>query len=183
MDKPTLLDSVVSYQTLTGFLFHKGYLDHDKEEYKKFMYTFSAKGACMLVRKEVFIAGLLDINYFAYFEETDLCWRAWVMGYTVGFEPRSIIYHKMGATSLKMKSSFVHFHSFKNRIRTIIKNSSTFTLFWMLPIHLIVSVGLSLYFLLFPKKNVLFLHSICMNTIVHKPLIYYKLIKRIIYKI
>lgn len=153
MDKPTLLDSVVSYQTLTGFLFHKGYLDKDKKEYQNFMYTFSAKGACMLVRKEVFKTGLLDNDYFAYFEETDLCWRAWVIGYKVGFEPRSIIYHKMGATSVGMKSAFINYHSFKNRIRTILKNSSGMTLLWMLPIHLVACVGLSLYFLISGQQS------------------------------
>lgn len=147
MDKPTLLDSVVSYQTLTGFLFHKGYLDRDKKEYQKFMYTFSAKGVCMLVRKEVFKVGLLDDDYFAYFEETDLCWRAWVTGYKVGFEPRSVIYHKMGATSVKMKSAFINYHSFKNRIRTILKNSSSATLLWMLPVHLAACIALTFYFL------------------------------------
>lgn len=153
IDKPTLLDSVVSYQTLTGFLFHRGYLDNDKKEYQNFMYTFSAKGACMLVRKEVFNAGLLDDDYFAYFEETDLCWRAWVTGYKVGFEPRSVIYHKMGATSVGMKSAFINYHSFKNRIRTILKNSSELTLLWMLPIHLVACVGLSLYFLISGRQS------------------------------
>lgn len=154
MDKPTLLDSVVSYQTLTGFLFHKGYLDKDKKEYQNFMYTFSAKGACMLVRKEVFKTGLLDNDYFAYFEETDLCWRAWVTGYKVGFEPRSIIYHKMGATSVGMKSTFINYHSFKNRIRTILKNASGVTLMWMLPIHITACIGLVVYFLVSGQAGV-----------------------------
>lgn len=148
MDDPDRLDSVISYQTSTGFLYHKGYLDKDREEYKNFQYTFSAKGACMLIKREVLRLGGFDQEYFAYFEETDLCWRAWAMGYKVGFEPKSIIYHKMGATSSKMKSTFIHYHSFKNRVRTIIKNASVATLLWMLPIHLSACLLLSLYFLI-----------------------------------
>ena len=147
MDKPLLLDGVVSYQTLTGFLFHEGYLDKDGDAYQDFLYSFSVKGACILIRREILKAGLFDSRYFAYFEETDLCWRVWLMGYKVGFEPRSVIYHKMGLTSSKMKSSFTHYHSFKNRIRTIIKNADETTIVWMLPIHLFACMGLLVYFL------------------------------------
>ena len=146
MDEPSLLDNVVSFQTLTGFLFHQGYLDTDKPDYQRFLYSFSAKGACMMIDRKVLDLGLFDEEYFAYFEETDLCWRVWLMGFKVGFEPRSIIYHKMGATSSKMNSSFVHYHSFKNRIRTIIKNAECKTLLWMLPIHVIICLSLAGYF-------------------------------------
>lgn len=148
MDRPDYLDSVVSYQTLTGFLFHKGYLEKNSGAYDKFLYSFSAKGACMLINSDILKLGLFDDKYFAYFEETDLCWRAWLMGYKVGFEPRSVIYHKMGATSSTMNRSFMHYHSFKNRLRTIIKNASLLTLLWMLPTHLIGCMGLIGYFIL-----------------------------------
>jgi len=148
MDKPTLLDSVASFQTTTGFLYHKGYLDTDKPEYQKFLYSFSAKGACMMIDRKVLKLGLFDETYFAYFEETDLCWRAWLLGFKVGFEPRSVIFHKMGVTSSKMNKAFINYHSFKNRIRTILKNTSMATLCWMLPLHLSICVVLALYFLI-----------------------------------
>lgn len=148
MDDPKLLDSVASFQTSTGFLYHRGYLDTDKPEYQEFIYSFSAKGACMMIDRRVLKLGLFDEDYFAYFEETDLCWRAWLLGFKVGFEPRSVIYHKMGVTSAKMNRAFINYHSFKNRIRTILKNTSIATLCWMLPIHLSICVMLALYFLL-----------------------------------
>lgn len=153
MDQPKHLDGVTSYQTCTGFLYHKGYLDTDQPEYNQLLYSFSAKGACILVRREVLKLGLFDPDYFAYFEETDLCWRAWIMGYKVAFEPRSVIYHKMGATSITMKSDFINYHSFKNRIRTIIKNAAPFTLLWMLPIHLTTCIGIAIFFLLSGQKS------------------------------
>lgn len=146
MDKPSLLDNVASYLTNTGFLYHVGYLEKDKPEYQKFRKIFAAKGACMMISRKILNLGAFDNQYWCYFEETDLCWRAWAMGYQVGFEPQSVIVHKMGATSSTMKSAFIHYHSFKNRIRTIIKNSSLTTLFWMLPLHLATCVLLSVYF-------------------------------------
>ncbi|MEK7154661.1 MAG: glycosyltransferase family 2 protein [Patescibacteria group bacterium] len=153
MDNPELLDGVVSYQTATGFLYHKGYLDVDKTEYAKLLYTFSAKGACILIRREALKLGLFDPDYFAYFEETDLCWRTWILGYKVAFEPGSIIYHKMGATSSTMRSAFINYHSFKNRIRTIIKNTGPYTLLWMLPIHITTCLGLVVFFLFSDQYN------------------------------
>ncbi len=147
MDQPELLDNVASYQTFNGFLFHEGYLQ-PKNQYNDFVTSFSAKGACMMVRRNVLKLGAFDKDYFAYFEETDLCWRAWILGYKVGFEPRSVIYHKMGATSLVMRSAFVHYHSFKNRIRTILKNADFVTLIYMFPIHVVLCLALSIYFLI-----------------------------------
>lgn len=148
LDNPEKLDNVASYLTHTGFLFHVGYLDKDKPEYGEFMDIFAAKGACMMVRKEVLQLGAFDKEFWCYFEETDLCWRSWVMGYHVAFEPKSTIYHKMGATSTTMKSAFIHYHSFKNRIRTIIKNTSLTTMLWIFPVHIALCVGLAIYFFL-----------------------------------
>jgi GT2 family glycosyltransferase/protein-L-isoaspartate O-methyltransferase len=152
MDKSDLLDSVVSYQTSTGFLYHRGYLEKDSKKYEKFRYGFSVKGACMLIRKKALNLGLFDDTYFAYFEETDLCWRTWLLGYKVGFEPQSVIYHKMGATSLRMDSWFIQFHSFKNRICTIIKNTSLPTMVWMLPLNITVSLGFCCFLFLTGKS-------------------------------
>lgn len=148
MDKPELLDNVVSYMTSTGFLYHRGYLDKDKPEYQSFIYSFSAKGACILIRREVLKMGLFDDDYFAFFEETDLCWRSWILGYKVGFEPRSVIYHKMGATSSQSNKYLINYHSFKNRYRTILKNASFKTILWMLPIHTFLCFSLAFYFLI-----------------------------------
>ena len=53
MDRPDHLDSVGSFLTKTGFLQHVGYLKRDTEEYQREREIFSAKGACMLIKKEV----------------------------------------------------------------------------------------------------------------------------------
>ena len=151
MDQPDLLDNVVTYQTSTGFLFHEGYLQPDGPKYDHYLPSFSVKGACILIKREVLKLGAFDDQYFAYFEETDLCWRAWLMGFTVGFEPKSVIYHKMGATSHTMNNIFINFHSFKNRIRTILKNAQTSTLLYMLLIHIFLCMGIGLFFMLLGK--------------------------------
>ena len=66
--------------------------------------------------------GTFDSDFFAYFEETDLCWRLWLAGWEVGFAAEARVLHKLGATAVGLPSDFVQFHSFKNRLCTLLKN-------------------------------------------------------------
>ncbi|MFZ5535465.1 MAG: glycosyltransferase family 2 protein [Patescibacteria group bacterium] len=150
MDNPGYLDSVGAYLTPTGFLYHYGYAKKNGTFYNKQLLTYSAKGACLMIRKKTLDAVLVnsemfDSDYFAYFEETDLCHRVWLSGYKVVFVPSSIVYHKMGATSGQMDNSFVQYHSFKNRINSYIKNLGAFKLISILPIHLFICMLYSLF--------------------------------------
>lgn len=135
--KKELIDSVGSYFINTGFLYHFGHNKKDQKKYQKEAAIFSMKGACMLFKKSVLEKiGVFDKDYFAYFEETDLCHRVWLSGYTIMYTPSSVIYHEGGQTSKKLQSTFVQFHSYKNRIYTYAKNFELFTLFKILPMHL-----------------------------------------------
>lgn len=51
-------------------------------------------GACMLVRQELIKEiGTFDPGFFMYFEEQDLCRRAWLAGWRVVYHPDSIMVH------------------------------------------------------------------------------------------
>lgn len=132
-----IIDSIGSYITSTGFLYHFG---HNKKDEKKYNFSeeiFSMKGACMLFKKEVLEkTGLFDHNYFAYFEETDLCQRVWLAGYRISYIPDSRIFHIGGETSKKMNYSFINYHSYKNRIYTYLKNFEVITILKILPLHI-----------------------------------------------
>lgn len=53
-----------------------------------------ACGGAMLVRRRLFLeAGGFDADFFAYYEDLDLGWRLWVLGYKVLFAPASVTYH------------------------------------------------------------------------------------------
>lgn len=59
-----------------------------------------ACGGAMLIRREVFLgAGGFDEDYFAYYEDVDLGWRLWVLGYRVLFCPEAVSYHRHNGTS------------------------------------------------------------------------------------
>lgn len=130
-----LIDSIGSFFLMNGDLYHFGReKDHRLPLYNKSIDIFSAKGACILFKKEVLDkTGLFDKDYFAYFEETDLCMRIWLAGYRIMYVPHAVIYHKGGGSSKQMASSFILFHSLKNRICTYIKNLSCKYLCQVLP--------------------------------------------------
>lgn len=59
----------------------------------------AVSGACMLVSRELLEEiGLLDDDYFFYFEDVDLCLRARAAGYNVYVVPTAVTYHEGGAT-------------------------------------------------------------------------------------
>ena len=153
MDDSTRLDSVGSFLTPTGFLFHNNLGGKDKKVLDKEIDLYTAKGASMMFRKDVLkkveVDGwIFDPDYFAYFEETDLCHRVWLSGYRIVYAYKAVMYHKMGATSKNLISEWVQFNSFKNRINSYIKNLGLFNLFLILPYHIFLCHVSAILFLI-----------------------------------
>lgn len=131
------IDSIGSYYTPTGFLYHRAHRQKPKKSLLHPTKVYSLKGACMLWKKSVLDEiGIFDESYFAYFEETELCHRAVNAGYHLFFVPNSIITHLGGFTSNAMDSTFVQFHNYKNRILTYFRHLKTWEVITMFPIHL-----------------------------------------------
>lgn len=131
------IDSIGSFFTSTGFLYHRAHRHKPSPSFVHKTTTYSLKGACMLWKKSVLDKiGPLDESYFAYFEETDLCHRAINGGFDLLVIPQVSITHLGGMTSNKIPSSFIQYHSYKNRIRTYIQNLPLTTLISVLPLHL-----------------------------------------------
>lgn len=137
--KKEIIDSVGSYFINSGFLYHGGHNKEDKGMHSVNSEIFTMKGACMLLKREVLekVGGIFDSDYFAYFEETDLCHRIWIAGYRVIYVSKSEIYHKGGETAKKLNSAFVLYNSYKNRYYTYLKNFEFITLVKIFPLHFI----------------------------------------------
>jgi N-acetylglucosaminyl-diphospho-decaprenol L-rhamnosyltransferase len=144
MEDPTRLDTAGSFLTSTGFLVHRGVFEPEEGRFSDSDEIFAAKGAALLVRRAALAqTGAFDPTFFAYFEETDLCWRLWLAGWEVGFAADARVLHKLGATASGLPSAFVQFHSYKNRIRTLLKNLGPARLAWTLPYHVALCVLLA----------------------------------------
>src|SRR5260221_2758489 len=149
MDRAGYLDNAGSFFTKIGFLEHWGFNKKDSREFEKEVEIFSAKGACMLIRKDLIDKiGLFDDDYFAYFEESDFCFRVWISGFKVLFFPKTFIYHKVGFTTKTQNVNFLNYLYYRNRINSLIKNLEFKNLIWIFPLHIFISFGIGFVFLI-----------------------------------
>ncbi len=115
-----------------GFIDYLGYpfcagrifdtIEEDKGQYEEVNEIFWASGAAFFVRSELYHKfGGLDENYFAHFEEIDLCWRLKNEGYKIYYHPKSTVYH-LGGGTLNKTSPFKTYLNFRNSLLTLYKN-------------------------------------------------------------
>jgi len=103
-----------------------GVVYNSKKAVKNTREISSARGASMLIRKDIFeeLDGF-DKKFFATFEDVDLGWRAWIAGYRVLIVPKSVVYHVGGQTLTKMEEQ-ISFHGLKNQISMKITNFESY---------------------------------------------------------
>jgi GT2 family glycosyltransferase len=80
--------------------------------------------------------GMFDEDYFAYYEDVDISFRAQLAGWKIYYQPRAVAYHQQGGTSGKMPG-FTVYQMFKNTPMIYIKN---------VPRQLLFSIGIRFYF-------------------------------------
>jgi GT2 family glycosyltransferase len=66
-------------------------------------------------------AGLLDDDFFAYFEDVDLSWRLQLLGWKCRYVPTAVVYHKYSQSS-GSSSLFKVYQGERNRIWNVVKN-------------------------------------------------------------
>lgn len=73
----------------------------DQGQYTNIKTVDYLEGSCLLIRRTVLDKiGLLDLSYFAYWEETDLCIRGLDAGYKCVCVPTAKIWHKVSSSSV-----------------------------------------------------------------------------------
>lgn len=78
-----------------------------------------ASGAAMLVRREVFErVGLLDEDFFLYYEEVDWCLAVRRAGFRIMAAPAAVVWHKV-STSLDRQSPVLDYYMTRNHLRLI----------------------------------------------------------------
>jgi len=85
-------------------------------------YVFGASGGASLFRSDLFRdIGLLDEDFFAYFEDVDLSFRAQLAGHRVYYTQDAIAFHDQGSTSRGM-SGFATTQFYRNLPLLLVKN-------------------------------------------------------------
>lgn len=131
------LDSTGDFYSVWGYPFPRGRGEIDQGQYDQLTEVFGASGGASLYRVSMLRQiGLFDQDFFAYYEDVDLSFRAQLAGWGIRFEPTAKAYHRIGGTSSRIKTSrgaateiaseepsdFARYHSIKNFVYLYQKN-------------------------------------------------------------
>lgn len=92
-------------------------------QYDRMEEVFAPCGAAVLLRRTMLDdVGLLDEDFFMYYEDTDLAWRARLKGWKIVYAPRAVVRHIHCGSSIEW-SRFFTFHVLRNRLAMLLKNA------------------------------------------------------------
>ncbi len=126
-------DSTGDHYTSWGLAYPRGRGEENTGQYNVAKEVFGASGGASLYRvamlKEI---GIFDEDFFAYYEDVDLSFRAQLAGWKVLYQPKAVALHKIGASSGKVKG-FTTYQTIKNLPWLFIKNVPSGLLTTILP--------------------------------------------------
>jgi GT2 family glycosyltransferase len=115
-------DSTGDLYTTWGLPYPRGRDEPISTKYDDLTDIFAASGGASIYRiKMLKQIGLFDKDFFAYYEDVDISFRAQLAGWKVKYVPESIAYHQIGASSSKIKG-FTTYQTMKNLPWIIVKD-------------------------------------------------------------
>lgn len=122
-----------------GFKLHVGAADDTIPD--KATDVLFASGTAMVMPADVFErVGGFDARYFMFFEDVDLGWRLWLLGYRVRYVPESLVYHRHHQSMTGFGSWREHYLLERNALFTIFKNYDDENLRRVLPAALMLAI-------------------------------------------
>ncbi len=129
-----------------GIAFQHGLGEPDGPDHSVGGETLFGCGAALAIPAKLFLeVGGFDDGFFAYYEDVDLGWRLWVLGYTVVTVPEARVYHHHSATSLKIDLHKIRVLHLRNPMMMIFKNYEQANLEKVLPAALLLSARRTWY--------------------------------------
>ncbi|MCI8454776.1 MAG: glycosyltransferase family 2 protein [Lachnospiraceae bacterium] len=108
----------------TGAAKHSNINRKDTGDTKVKEVTF-ATGCCMMIKADVFEKiGLLEEDYFMYYEDTDFCTRLAMNGIKIKYVPEARLWHKIGRSAGGSGSPFATYYVTRNRLNYVKKYGS-----------------------------------------------------------
>lgn len=145
-------DDAGDYYCALGWAFARG-KGKPPENYDKDCDIFASCAGAAIYRRELLDenkVGLFDVEHFAYFEDTDIGYRAKIHGYRNRFVANSIVYHAGSAASGSRYNAFKTALASRNSIYIIYKNMPFLQMIINLPFLL---AGFLIKTLFFMKKG------------------------------
>jgi GT2 family glycosyltransferase len=109
----------------TGTMRHIGIREIDRGQHAAPHEIQYATGCCILTRREVVEKiGLLDESFSMYTEDADWSMRTRRAGYTIMYEPRAKVWHKLSVSAGGHLSMFKMTHKFRSNLRFFVRYAS-----------------------------------------------------------
>lgn len=106
-----------------GYGYQEGFDRGNVSAYTGTRPVIFACGGALLIRREVFLeCGAFDEDYFANYEDVDLGWRLWVLGYKVLYVGASVVLHKHHGTQRHVPDASRRALLERNALLSLIKN-------------------------------------------------------------
>lgn len=104
-----------------------GYGEKDIGQYDEIKRVEFMNGCCVLIKNTIFEKiGLLDEDYFLYFEDFDFGIRAMNNGINILYQPKAILWHKVSSSSGGENSIIQVYYMTRNRLLFSKKHSKVF---------------------------------------------------------
>lgn len=127
------IDSTGDIYTTWGIPFPRGRDEPVTNAYDKSPWVFGASGGASLYRSAMLRKiGLFDEDFFAYYEDVDISFRAQHAGWKVRYEPTAHVYHATSSTGSKIPGFFTY-QTIKNYPFIFWKNVPIGLFYIMLP--------------------------------------------------
>jgi len=121
--EPAIIDGLyhILRGDLTFYPFGTGCRPQDDPRFLREGYVLSVNGGSSVIRKRMLDEiGGFDERFFAYYDEVDLCMKAFVNGWSAYYTPDAVVYH-LGSASFKKDGIFTYFLRERNRMRVMYK--------------------------------------------------------------
>jgi len=116
------LDSTGEQYSSWGLPFPRGRDEKVNDQYDSQTEIFAASGGASLYRvKMLKQIGLFDEDFFAYYEDVDISFRAQLVSWKIAYQPLAVVHHEIGETSRRIPG-FTTYQTLKNLPQLIWKN-------------------------------------------------------------
>ena len=143
-----LIDSTGLFVSRQRRPYDRGQGEQDRGQYDDRRIVFGACGAASICRQSMLDdiscnGEVLDEDFFVYYDDADLSWRAQLRGWHCRYQPTAVAWHERGGgDTLRRRSNapklaFAQIHALKNRYLMMLKNDSWSGLIPALPAILV----------------------------------------------
>ncbi len=138
-ENPSLLDGTGDCYHFSGLYWRRGHKQAAMTDFPS--EVFSASGASMLVRRNLFLSlGGFDQSFFAYGEDVDFGFRLRLAGHDCRYCKDAVVHHVGYSSSGGRHSNFSLYHGHRNLVWVFFKNMPLPLLLITLPWHVLLTI-------------------------------------------